>query len=69
MKLLSNVFAVVLAVVVVASLSSCKKECKECTGATGVDAITICEDDFGSDLLYNAAITAQELVGQTCTVK
>lgn len=68
MKILSNLFAVAIVATLAFGFASCKKECVECT-VTGTTEVTeICEETFGSKLLYDAAVTSAELVG-TCTTK
>lgn len=68
MKILSKLFAVALVVALAVGFTSCKKECVECS-LTGTDNVTYCEDDFGTKILYNAAVSAWELSGGTCTKK
>jgi len=68
MKILSNLFAVAIVAMLAVGFSSCKKECVECTVTGTSDVTTLCEADYGSKLLYDAAKTAASLVG-TCTVK
>ncbi len=67
MKILSRILVVAVVVTLGTAFSSCKKECVECTGS-GADT-TLCEEDFGSGILYNAAIDAYEIGGGTCTAK
>lgn len=75
MTTLSKITGAILAIAVILVLSSCggDNECFECaayTDASGAEvaAAEFCEDDFGSGILFDTAIAAQNLV-TTCTKK
>ena len=55
-------------VFVLMTMTSCSKNCQDCTGCN-VDAnnTEFCEDDYGSELLFDAAILVLEADGCACS--
>ncbi len=50
------------------ALSSCNKnECYDCMAAGATTTEELCEDDYGSDLLFDTARSVYTLGGGTCT--
>ncbi len=59
-----NILFVAIAALAI-GFTSCAKKCKTCTHDT-LTSEEVCEDDYGSTILYNAAITGWESLGYTC---
>ncbi len=54
-------------VFVLMTMTSCSKNCQDCSGCTDstLDG-EYCEDDYGSEILFDAAIATFELSGCSC---